>query len=197
MVPLRSGYGCRGGYGRYRAEMTHASASLDYWASSREPTRAHRSWRAGLIAAACLVVGVWVLPVRPGVVLGESMAPFLHNGQVFLMSRLPRDDGATAEPYPNVSRPNLSGPWVSPADSLPTDTLAGVCGSWRSACRARLCFRPLQSQVLHSVGTYERRPAQRPGVVRNGSSKLMRSTCCAGRPLPAAFPSRFSIQGTV
>lgn len=31
---------------------------------------------------------VWIAPVRPGVVLGESMAPSFRNGQVFLMWRV-------------------------------------------------------------------------------------------------------------
>ncbi len=36
------------------------------------------------LLAMCAVIGVLVLPVRPGVVLGESMAPAFHSGQVFL-----------------------------------------------------------------------------------------------------------------
>jgi signal peptidase I len=31
---------------------------------------------------------LWAAPIRPGVVLGESMSPSFHSGQVFLMSRL-------------------------------------------------------------------------------------------------------------
>ncbi len=31
---------------------------------------------------------VWIAPVRPGVVLGDSMAPSFRNGQVFLMWRV-------------------------------------------------------------------------------------------------------------
>lgn len=50
----------------------------------------HRRWRARLMGIVCLVAGIWAIPVRPGVVLGESMAPSFHNGQLFLMSRLTR-----------------------------------------------------------------------------------------------------------
>lgn len=34
--------------------------------------------------AMCAVIAALVAPVRPGVVLGESMAPSFHSGQVFL-----------------------------------------------------------------------------------------------------------------
>ena len=47
-----------------------------------------RRW-AGLIAVACLAGGAWAQPFRPGVVLGSSMTPTFHSGQMFLMSRSP------------------------------------------------------------------------------------------------------------
>jgi signal peptidase I len=51
--------------------------------------RARRGRRRLLAALLFGVVGVvWLAPIRPGVVLGESMSPSFHNGQVFLMSRV-------------------------------------------------------------------------------------------------------------
>lgn len=50
--------------------------------------RARRGRRRVLLVVLGLVLVVWVIPIRPGVVLGESMSPAFHNGQVFLMSRV-------------------------------------------------------------------------------------------------------------
>ena len=50
--------------------------------------RARRGRRRALLVVLGLVLVVWVIPIRPGVVLGESMSPSFHNGQVFLMSRV-------------------------------------------------------------------------------------------------------------
>jgi len=50
--------------------------------------RARRGRRLALLVVLGVVVVVWVIPIRPGVVLGESMSPSFHNGQVFLMSRV-------------------------------------------------------------------------------------------------------------
>lgn len=50
--------------------------------------RARRGRRLALLAVLGVVLVVWVIPIRPGVVLGESMSPTFHNGQVFLMSRV-------------------------------------------------------------------------------------------------------------
>lgn len=36
----------------------------------------------------CLAIALAAAPIRPGVVLGESMAPTFHSGQVFLLFRL-------------------------------------------------------------------------------------------------------------
>ena len=36
----------------------------------------------------CLVLSLLAAPLRPGIVLGESMAPAFHSGQIFLMSQL-------------------------------------------------------------------------------------------------------------
>jgi signal peptidase I len=44
------------------------------------------------MAAMCLVVSLAAAPIRPGVVLGESMAPEFHSGQVFLSSRVTRPE---------------------------------------------------------------------------------------------------------
>ena len=36
----------------------------------------------------CVVIGLLAAPIRPGIVLGESMAPAFHSGQVFLTTRV-------------------------------------------------------------------------------------------------------------
>jgi signal peptidase I len=51
--------------------------------------RARRARRRALLVLLLgVMVVVWIIPIRPGVVLGESMSPCFHNGQVFLMSRV-------------------------------------------------------------------------------------------------------------
>jgi signal peptidase I len=50
--------------------------------------RARRGRRLALLVVLGVVLVVWVIPIRPGVVLGESMSPSFHDGQVFLMSRV-------------------------------------------------------------------------------------------------------------
>jgi signal peptidase I len=49
--------------------------------------------RTVVFVAMCVLIGVLATPVRPGVVLGESMAPAFHSGQVFLTSRVPNPEG--------------------------------------------------------------------------------------------------------
>ncbi len=45
--------------------------------------------RVAILFLPCLIVaGTYVLPIRLGVVCGESMSPALHHGQVFLMRRM-------------------------------------------------------------------------------------------------------------
>jgi signal peptidase I len=46
--------------------------------------------RRVVLCMTCLVAlfGMRACPVRPGIVVGQSMAPAFHDGQVFLMSRL-------------------------------------------------------------------------------------------------------------
>ncbi len=44
--------------------------------------------RTFALVGMCLVLGILAAPLRPGIVLGESMAPTFHSGQVFLMSQL-------------------------------------------------------------------------------------------------------------
>jgi len=39
------------------------------------------------LVALCLSLGFLATPIRPGIVLGESMAPTFRSGQVFLMSQ--------------------------------------------------------------------------------------------------------------
>jgi len=47
--------------------------------------------RTALVSALCVILaGVYVVPMKLGVVCGESMAPTLHHGQVFLMKRARR-----------------------------------------------------------------------------------------------------------
>ena len=46
------------------------------------------AWRTLALLGLCTVVAVLVAPFRPGIVLGESMAPTFHSGQVFLMSQI-------------------------------------------------------------------------------------------------------------
>ena len=49
-------------------------------------------WRRNLLLwGLCVLAVLWVFPVRPGVVLGESMSPTFHSGQVFLLLRLGKD----------------------------------------------------------------------------------------------------------
>ncbi len=49
--------------------------------------------RTVVFVAMCVLIAVLATPVRPGVVLGESMAPTFHSGQVFLISRAPNPEG--------------------------------------------------------------------------------------------------------
>jgi signal peptidase I len=51
--------------------------------------------RTVVLAATCLAIALLAAPFRPGVVLGESMAPTFHSGQVFLTSRV--DDPASIQ----------------------------------------------------------------------------------------------------
>jgi signal peptidase I len=44
--------------------------------------------RTIVFLAMCVLIGILASPMRPGVVLGESMAPTFHSGQVFLTSRV-------------------------------------------------------------------------------------------------------------
>jgi len=54
------------------------------------PDRAERI-RTLVFLGMCLTIGLAASPLRPGVVLGESMAPTFRSGQVFLLSLLSRD----------------------------------------------------------------------------------------------------------
>jgi signal peptidase I len=47
--------------------------------------------RSLMVVSGCLAGGLWALPLRLGVVSGESMAPTFHNGEVFVMSRTARE----------------------------------------------------------------------------------------------------------
>jgi signal peptidase I len=82
-----------------------------------------RGW-AGLTVVACLAGGAWAQPLRPGVVLGSSMTPTFHSGQVFLMSRSP----AAAE----LSRGDVvvfrlrGETFIKRIVGLPGDTLSGI-----------------------------------------------------------------------
>ncbi len=44
--------------------------------------------RTIVFLAMCALIVAFAAPVRPGIVLGESMAPAFHSGQVFLTSRV-------------------------------------------------------------------------------------------------------------
>jgi len=57
-----------------------------------ETTSRTEKRRTIVLAATCLVFALLAAPFRPGVVLGESMAPSFRSGQVFLASRV--DDPA-------------------------------------------------------------------------------------------------------
>lgn len=60
-----------------------------------ETTSRTEKRRTIVLAATCLVFLLLAAPFRPGVVLGESMAPTFRSGQVFLASRV--DDPAALE----------------------------------------------------------------------------------------------------
>lgn len=60
-----------------------------------ETTSRTEKRRTIVLAATCLVFLLLAAPFRPGVVLGESMAPTFRSGQVFLASRV--DDPAAVE----------------------------------------------------------------------------------------------------
>ncbi len=49
-----------------------------------------RRKRSLFLWALCVLSLLWAVPLRPGVVLGESMSPAFRSGQVFLMTRLGR-----------------------------------------------------------------------------------------------------------
>ena len=56
--------------------------------SARDPAGRRRT---ALVSALCVILaGVYVVPMKLGVVSGESMAPTLHHGQIFLMRRARR-----------------------------------------------------------------------------------------------------------
>ena len=48
--------------------------------------------RTVVLMVVCVVTGLLAAPIRPGVVLGESMAPAFHSGQVFLTTRVRHAD---------------------------------------------------------------------------------------------------------
>lgn len=48
--------------------------------------------RTVVLIVTCIVTAFLAAPIRPGVVLGESMAPAFHSGQVFLTTRVRRPD---------------------------------------------------------------------------------------------------------
>lgn len=58
-----------------------------------ETTSRTEKRRTVVLAITCLIFALVAAPVRPGIVLGESMAPTFHSGQVFLTSRV--DDPST------------------------------------------------------------------------------------------------------
>ena len=56
---------------------------------ARSPLRLpNRRRLARLLCLSSLAVCIWAYPMRPGVVIGQSMAPSFRGGQVFLMSPL-------------------------------------------------------------------------------------------------------------
>ncbi len=48
--------------------------------------------RTIVLAMTCLAMGLLAAPFRPGIVLGESMAPTFHSGQVFVSARVNDQD---------------------------------------------------------------------------------------------------------
>ncbi len=44
--------------------------------------------RTVVLFVMCVVIGIMAAPIRPGIVLGESMAPAFHSGQIFLTTRV-------------------------------------------------------------------------------------------------------------
>lgn len=60
-----------------------------------ETTSRTEKRRTIVLAATCVVFLLFAAPFRPGVVLGESMAPTFRSGQVFLTSRV--DDPAALQ----------------------------------------------------------------------------------------------------
>ncbi len=48
----------------------------------------HRRRLTLLVLVLGSILVLWAGPIRPGIVLGESMSPTFHSGQVFLMSRV-------------------------------------------------------------------------------------------------------------
>ncbi len=71
-------------------KMIPYSKVLHHPTSSRAPQHSRSIWR--LVIAAGLLLVIWRSPVRPGVVVGDSMSPSLHNGQVFLLARASKGD---------------------------------------------------------------------------------------------------------
>ena len=57
-----------------------------------ETTSRTEKRRTIVLAMTCLAFVFFAAPYRPGVVLGESMSPTFHSGQVFLTSRLADSD---------------------------------------------------------------------------------------------------------
>jgi signal peptidase I len=56
--------------------------------SARDPAGRRRT---ALVSVLCVILaGAYVVPMKLGVVCGESMSPALHHGQLFLMSRARR-----------------------------------------------------------------------------------------------------------
>jgi signal peptidase I len=46
------------------------------------------AWRTLALFGFCVALTIIATPLRPGIVLGESMSPGFHSGQVFLMSQI-------------------------------------------------------------------------------------------------------------
>jgi len=105
--------------------------------------------RAALIALILLGTGFWTVPLRPGVVVGQSMAPAFHDGQVFLMARL--KDRRCLKRGDVVVFEEGGRSYIKRIRALPGDTVSGVDWQEMSGFPDYLCSSRTELDRLRRV----------------------------------------------
>jgi len=117
-----------------------------------EPSVCSERKRTVVFLCMCLAIVLLSAPVRPGIVLGESMAPAFHSGQVFLASRV-RDPSAL-EPG-DVVLVNVGGQvYLKRVHALGGETIWGLRSPQSGSLLDRMVPRREVPALLEIVGRY-------------------------------------------